>query len=219
MQVPLAFFHSFLKLLAVTDDAAFYHFTQQVVAFSGAFAHAGEHGEAVVPFGDVVDQLHDEHRLAHACTAEKADFTAFAVRLEQVYHLNAGSQNLGADGEVVEFRRRLVDGTQVGFGECRQVVDSVAEHVEQASFNLVAGGHCYRMPHADSRHAAAESVGALHRKAAHGVLAYVLLYFESEESAVGTVDFERRIDGWQACFKAFEHHIDNRADDLRGFTD
>ncbi len=40
--------------------------------------------------GDIVDQLHDEHGLAHAGASEEADLAAFAVRLEQVYDLDTG---------------------------------------------------------------------------------------------------------------------------------
>ena len=40
-----------------------------------------------VPLGNVVDELHDEHRLADTSTAEQADLTALLVRSEQVHHL------------------------------------------------------------------------------------------------------------------------------------
>jgi len=40
-----------------------------------------------VSLGHVVDQLHDEHRLAHAGAAKQADFAALLVRSQQVHDL------------------------------------------------------------------------------------------------------------------------------------
>ena len=42
-----------------------------------------------MPLGNVVDELHDKHRLTYACTTEQANFTTFHVRLQQVDNLNA----------------------------------------------------------------------------------------------------------------------------------
>src|SRR3990172_12693675 len=53
----------------LVDDAGPAHVAPQVVPFAGAFAHAGEHGEAAVLGGDVTDQLHDHNGLAHAGAA------------------------------------------------------------------------------------------------------------------------------------------------------
>ena len=55
------------------DDARLGHLEPQVVAFTGALAHAGEHREPAVLGGDVVDELHDDDGLADAGTAEQAD--------------------------------------------------------------------------------------------------------------------------------------------------
>ena len=115
VQVPLAFFHSFLKLLAVTDDAAFYHFTQQVVAFSGTFAHAGEHGEAVVPFGDVVDQLHDEHRLADNLPAlAETDLRSIHQPAPEFDDLTIGTEILTTGIKVIDLLEPYSKGGKIG---------------------------------------------------------------------------------------------------------
>ncbi|MEJ7730242.1 MAG: hypothetical protein WKG00_13615 [Polyangiaceae bacterium] len=46
---------------------------------AGALADAGEDRHAAVRLGDVVDELHDDDRLAHAGAAEEADLAALAV--------------------------------------------------------------------------------------------------------------------------------------------
>ena len=69
------------------DDAALNHLVVEVVALPGPLADAGEHGVASVGLGHVVDQLHDEHGLAHAGAAEQADLAALGVGGQQVNHL------------------------------------------------------------------------------------------------------------------------------------
>ena len=52
---------------------------------------------------DVVDQFHDDDRLADARAAEQSDFAASQVRLDQIDHLDAGFKHL-------RFRRLFVEG-------------------------------------------------------------------------------------------------------------
>ena len=80
--------------LAHLDHAGIDHFVIQIVAFAGALADAGEHRDAAVRLGDVVDQLLDDHGLADAGAAEQADLAAFQVGCQQVDHLDAGDQDL-----------------------------------------------------------------------------------------------------------------------------
>jgi hypothetical protein len=74
------------------DDAGLDHFPVEVVAFTGALAHAGEDGETAVRLGDVVDELHDDDGLADAGTAEHAALAALEQRADEVDHLDAGGR-------------------------------------------------------------------------------------------------------------------------------
>src|SRR3546814_6941782 len=58
------------------------------LALAGALTHPGEHRNAAVTLGDVVDQFLDQHGLAHAGTAEQADLAAARIGGEQVDHLD-----------------------------------------------------------------------------------------------------------------------------------
>ena len=95
-------FSSFSTLMTPASD----HFVVKIVAFAGAFAHAGEHGNTAVQFGDVVDQFHDDDGLADACAAERADFAAFEEWANQINDFDAGRQNLGRGGLIDQRRRR-----------------------------------------------------------------------------------------------------------------
>ena len=100
----------------LVEDARFLHLEVEVVALAGPLAHAAEHREAAVLGGDVVDQLLDEHRLAHAGAAEQADLAALDVGGKQVDDLDAGLEDLGRRLELVEGGRRTVDGPALDVG-------------------------------------------------------------------------------------------------------
>ncbi len=93
----------------LVDDARLLHLVPEVVALAGALADAGEHREAAVLLGDVVDELHDEHGLADAGAAEQADLAAAGVGGEQVDDLDAGLEGFDLGRLVDEGRGRAVD--------------------------------------------------------------------------------------------------------------
>ena len=82
----------------LAQNVGIFHLVVEVIAFAGALAHASEYGESAVLHGDVANQLHKGYRLAHAGTAEQADFSTPDDGHDQVNHLDAGFQNLVAAG-------------------------------------------------------------------------------------------------------------------------
>ncbi len=213
-KIPLTFLHAFGEFLTVFHNAALNHLAQQVVAFAGTLAHTGKHRESVVAFGDIVDKLHDEHRLSYAGTAEQTDFATLGVGFEKVDDLDTGIENLGTDGEIVERGGRLMDGAQrlaIKFG---QVVDGIAEHVEQASLHLVAGRHRDRTSEILHAYATLQTVGTFHSHTSHGVLADVLLDFQDEVGAIILGYTQSRVNRRDEIVLAFEGDVDHRADHL-----
>ena len=69
-------FRMTLFVLLHLDDAGLDHFVVEIVAFARALTDAGEHRDAAVQLGDVVDQFHDDDGLADAGAAERADLAA-----------------------------------------------------------------------------------------------------------------------------------------------
>ena len=55
----------------LVDDAGLLHFEPQVVSFTRAFAHAGEHGNSTVLGCDVVDQFLNDDGLSDAGAAKQ----------------------------------------------------------------------------------------------------------------------------------------------------
>ena len=94
------------------SDAALDHLVIKVVALAGALAHAGEHRVTAVRLGDVVDEFHDQHGLAHAGATEEADLAALGVGRQQVDDLDAGFEDLRLCRLFGVARGRLMDGAQ-----------------------------------------------------------------------------------------------------------
>src|SRR5207248_7132967 len=98
-----------LQVLEV-DDLRLDELGVEVVALAGALSHAAEDGEATALLGDVVDQLLEEHGLAHAGAAEEADLAAAKIGREQVDDLDAGLERDHPHVLLQELRRVAVDG-------------------------------------------------------------------------------------------------------------
>ena len=87
----------------------FLHFHPEIVAFAGALAHAGEHRNAAVLHGDVVDQFHDDDGLADARAAEQADLAAAEIGFEKIDDFDAGLEHFEARRLIFKRRRLAVN--------------------------------------------------------------------------------------------------------------
>ena len=204
------------------DDAALRELEPEVVAFARALADAGEHGEAAVLLGDVVDQLLNENGLADAGAAEQAGLAALRVRLEQVDDFDAGLENLDVRRLLVEPRRITMDRPVLLRVDRTFVVDRFAEDVEDAAEGLAADGDGDRTAGVDGLHAAHHSVRRLHGDAAHLALADVVGDFGDDvdrhlaELAV-VDDADRVVDRRKVTL--IELDVERRSDDLDHLAD
>ena len=167
----------------LVDDARLLHLEPEVVALAGALAHAAERRQAAVLLGEVVDELLDEHGLAHAGAAEQADLAALGVGREQVDDLDAGLEHLGRRGQVLDGRGGAVDRPALLDLDRLALVDRLAEQVEDAAERDVADRHGDRAAGVDDLHAAREAVGGVHGDRADAVVAEVLLHLADEVGA------------------------------------
>ena len=179
-QVPTPGFHGLDECVAVLDHARLDHLAQQVVSFTGALTHAGEHRDAFVALGDVVDELHDEDRLAHTCTTEQPNLSTLGVRLNQVDHLDACEQHVGRGAQIFELRGRLVNAASSFERTVGDAVDGFAHHVEETTLDAFSGRHGDACSCGLHSHATAQPFGRFHRNGTHGVFTDVLLGFEDQ---------------------------------------
>jgi hypothetical protein len=116
------------------------HLVPEVEAFARTLPDAREDAYAVVLGERIVDELHDEHRLADARAAEHPGLAADAHGREQVDDLDARLEDLlrGPLGVVVG--RRAVDRAGGGaFGQGVHV-QGLAHHVQHVAEDRLADG-------------------------------------------------------------------------------
>ena len=203
----------------LVDDAGLRHLVIEIVAFARALADAGEHRDAAVQLGDVVDQLHDDDGLADAGAAERADLAALEERADQIDDLDAGRQQLRRRRLIDERRRRTMDRIVLFRGDRPALVDRAAGDVEHAAHHAVADRHRDRPAGVGDGEAALEPLGAGHRDRAHPAVAEVLLHLQRQRDRLvfdGVVDGQRVEDRRQ---RLGELDVDDRADDLHDFAD
>ncbi len=152
----------------------------EVVAFTGTLTHAGEHRQAAVLLGDVVDQFHHVDGLAHAGAAEQADLTALGERADQVNNLDAGFQQFHRRRQFVETGSRLVNATLLVVLDRASFVDGTAQHVHDAAERAGADGHRDRGARAGDFHAATQTVAGAQRNGTHHAVAQLLLHFQRQ---------------------------------------
>ncbi len=156
------------------------HLVVEIASLARALAHAGEHREAAVLLGHVVDEFQDDDGLAHARAAEQPDFSAAPVGRQQVHDLDAGLEHLDLYRLIDELRRGPVDGQELGGGDRAALVDRPSHHVDDAPENLAAHRHHDGRAGILHRHAAHQAVGGVHGHAAHGLLAQVLRHLDDQ---------------------------------------
>ena len=168
--------------------------------------------------GYIVDKLLDEHGLADAGTPEEADLAALEIGFEQVDDFDSGIKHLLGSREVGEFGRLAVNREGVVGLEGTEAVDRVARDIHDPAPDLGAHRHGDRRAGGRDFQPPAEAVRRIHRHAAHGVLAYVLLNFKYKLLAVRPTDLESFMDGGQ-CPRLADRvyvkvNVDNGADYL-----
>ena len=171
--------------------------------------------------GDVVDQLHDENGLADAGAAEEADLAASGVRSQEVDDLDPGGECLDLGGLVHERRSFTVDAVLFLVADRAHLVNRLADDVQDAAQGLLADRDRDLLAHVEDLLATNQTVGGVHRDGSDCVLAEVLGNFQDQ---VELLVVDRRVGDPKSVVNRGEHarlefDVDNRADDLRYFSE
>src|ERR1700749_3133743 len=106
------------------------------MAFTDALPDPRKKAQSAAAFGNVMDQLHHQHRLTDTGTTNNADLPAFHERRKEIYNFNTGFENLRSGGcKVVVLRRRFKDVTahDVTAVQSRQAVNRLPESIKHPS--------------------------------------------------------------------------------------
>ena len=191
VHLPVHHRHLGVAQRVLVDDARLDHLVIEVVALAGALADAGEHRQAAVLFGDVVDELEHVHGLADAGAAEQADLAALGERYQQVDDLDAGDQEVLPARLLIKRRRRPVDRQVLARLDRAAVVLRMPEHVHDASERALTDRHRDRRPGRRDGEPALQALRGAHGDGAHHPVPELLLHFERE---IDVLELERLVD-------------------------
>ena len=206
----------------LVDDAGFGHFRIEVVPFTGALPYPGEYGVSAVRLGDVVDELHDDDRLAHAGATEGTDLSSLDEGADEIDDLDARLENVGLGILFEECRGLPVDGAGFLISARPEVVDRIARYVEDPAEDLLPYGYGNGGARIDDFSPPYQSLGGRHGHGPYPVVSQVLLRFQDElllflrirgpvTDLKSIVDLRGRTRG--------ELGVHDGADDLYDFTD
>jgi hypothetical protein len=187
----------------------FLHLVVEVVALTGTLTHAGEHGQAAVCLGDVVDQFHHVDGLADAGAAEQADLATLGKRAHQVDDLDAGFQQLSGRGLVFVRRGRTVDFPGFAGGHRTGFVDRTTQHVHDAAQGARTDRHRDGAFGVGGNQVALQAVGGAQRDAADHAVTELLLHFQRD---FGVVHLQRVVHLRHRFTRELD--VDDGADDL-----
>src|SRR5262249_42795683 len=112
-----------------------------IVSFARTLAHSGENRKTAVAFGNVIDQFHDHHRLAHPGAAKRSDFAAFRKGTNQIDHLDAGLEDLRCRILLSETGRFAMKWIAFRKSDRSTIIDRIAGHVKNAAQRPLAYRH------------------------------------------------------------------------------
>ena len=157
----------------------------EVVAFARTLANAGEYRKSTVLFGNVVNELHDDDRLADSGAAKQSDFPALQERLNKVNDLHAGLKHFRGCRLVLKQRRGAVNGMPLLGRDWTQIVHGFANHIHHASQCPTAHGSRDRPTLINRLHATDHTVCGFHGDATHTAFAEMLLHLKDHVNGFG----------------------------------
>ncbi len=186
----------------------------EVVTLTGTLTHTGEHGQTAVLHGDVADQLHHVHGLAHTGATEQADLAALGERADQVDHLDAGFQQFLRRRQLVVRRGLAVDrsASALAIGPASSIgLPSTSMMRPRVALPTGTVIGCAGIGHV---HAALEAVGGAHRNGTHHAVAQLLLELPASVPVSSSFNASYTFGN----LVAREFHVHHGADELNDFA-
>jgi hypothetical protein len=164
-----------------------------------------------VSFGDVVDELLDQHGLADTGTTEKTNFSTTSVWGEEVDDLDACFEDLSGGGLVDEGGRIGMDGGHFDALDGPTLIDGLTDDVHDTPQGRGADWNLNGRAGVDDFLATYKTLGTVHSDGADRVFAQMGGDLEDETPTCKVPDLQSVEDGGQVF--SLELDVDDCADD------
>ena len=194
------------------DNTGLSHFVIKVVSFTGTLSHTGKYGISAMLCGNVTDKLLDQYGFSYSCTAEEADLSAFLIRAEKVYHLDAGFQHLCGSCLFFKTGSFSVDGPMLHIRGSLFIIDGITNNIKHTSQSLFPYRYGDRTACTDGFHTSDQSVCRTHSDAFYSIISQMLCHLYHQCAAIPCGDVDGIIDLRQIALRKFD--IQYCTDDL-----
>ena len=130
-----------LAEILLVDNASFRHFVVKVITFTRALTHSSKHGVTTVAFGDVIDELHDDHGLTYTSTTKRTHFTTLGKRSDQIDDLNAGLKNFRTGILISEGRSSAVNRILFIVSHWATIIHGITGHIKDTAEHAFTHGN------------------------------------------------------------------------------
>merc|ERR1719384_1977694 len=167
-------------LVLQADDASLNHLVVEIVTLTGPLSHTSKHRVTTVGLGDVVDQFHDQHSLAHTGSAKQTNLASLGIGSQQVHHLDTSDQDLLLDTHLVKLGSLGVDGLALLGVDGAPLVNGLTDHIDDPAEGLGTNRNHDGVSGVVDNLATDETLGTVHGNGSDGVLSQVLGNLQDE---------------------------------------
>src|SRR5207302_1938053 len=169
-----------LSQVVLADDPGFGHFAVKIATFPRTLPDTRKYRDAAMQLGDVVNEFHDDDRLAHSGTTEGSHLAALEERTDQVNDFDSGREHLGRSRLLHKRRCRTMNRVVFLRFDGPALIHWFSGHVEYPPHNGFANRHAYRLAVVRNLKTALEAFGTRHGNRSDPLFAEVLLHFERD---------------------------------------
>ena len=161
----------------LVEHPGFLHLQIEVVTLTRTLAHPAERRQAAVLLSEIVNQLLDDHGLAHPGPAEQAHLAALGVRGQQIDDFDPGLEHLRGRGHGLDLRGIPMDGPALHIARQRGAeIDRLAQQIEDPAERVPTDRHGDGATGVDHFGPPGEPVGDVHDHGPDPVVTEVLLH-------------------------------------------
>ncbi len=181
------------------------HGAVELLRLPAALADAAEQADAPIAPGHVVNDLGDEHGLAHAGAAEQTGLAAALERGQQIDGLDAGFEYVAGGDSLLQGQGLAVEGPLAVGLDVQISIDGLAGDIQHPAQQALAHRHPQGMPRITDGVASPEPAGGSERHRAHGLR--VEMGLDLQDHALLGSGPQLTVPGRKPDGKSHVHHV------------
>ena len=193
----------------------FFHFSPQVITFTGTLSNTGEDGISAMLCGNVTDQFLNQYGLTYTSTTKQTNLTTLCVRCQQVNNLNTCFQHFNNRALIFKCWRFSVNTPVFFFFQRFLSVYGFSQYIKQSAKGLFPYRHFNTASGGNNFHISVKPFTGCQHNTTYGIFSYMLSHFHNAAFSI-VFYFQSILDKWKLT--VLELDVNNRSLNLYDFT-